>query len=253
MNKIAMITGATSGIGKACAKKFAASGYNLILTGRREQYLENIKKELTDKYPITVYISSFDIGNAPAVKNMIQQLSDEWKQIDVLINNAGTPEGAGSFQESDEQGIDVMVDTNIKGLMHTTRQILPLMLKRNSGYIFNVGSIGSHLVSKGGSVYCATKFAVLAFSQGLRNDLLGMDVRVTTISPGFVDTEFVKVLTKNKQDKIDAFYAGTCPLLPEDIADAIFYCVNTPLRVNIDEMVILPKNQAGLELYRSGK
>lgn len=245
-----MITGATSGIGKACAEKFAACGYDLILTGRRSQHLEKIKDKITHNYKNNIHIIPFDLSKTKGIKDVIQQLPANWQDIDVLVNNAGTPENSACFQDSDDSGIDIMVDTNVKGLMHLTRQVLPNMLKRNCGYIINVGSIGSHLVLKGASVYCATKFAVLAFSRGLRHDLLGTNIRITTISPGFVDTEFYDVFCNKDQNKINALYEGIKPLLSEDIADSVLYCVNTPLRVNIDEIVIMPKNQSGLDLHR---
>jgi len=248
MKKIAMITGATSGIGKACAEKLASIGYNLILVGRRQLNLDVIKENLVGEYGIQVHSIPFDISDTKNIKNMMQQLPSDWKNIDVLINNAGTAKNAESFQNSDDSGIDIMMDTNVKGLMHLTKQILPNMIQKNSGYIFNIASIASHLIFKGGAVYCASKYAVLAFSQGLRHDLLGTNLKVTTISPGFVKTEFASVWLNNDKVKADAFYEGMEPLLAEDIVETICYCLNTPSRVNIDEIIISPICESGLEV-----
>jgi len=253
MNKIALITGATSGIGKSCAEKFAANKYDLILTGRRSDRLENIKSEVEKKYGIKVLILCFDVQDKTAVKNIFSTISEEWQNIDILVNNAGLSLGRDSFLDSSIEDWDTMLQTNVNGLLYVSKAIVPLMIKNNKGHVINIGSVAGKEVYENGNVYCASKFAVDAISKSMRIDLLKYGIKVTAIHPGAAETEFSVVRYKGDQSKADAVYKGFQPLSPDDIADSIFYAANLPKHVCINEMVITPTQQAGVYYFHKNE
>lgn len=250
MNKIVLITGATSGIGLGCARKFAANGDKLILTGRNEQKLEAIRKELADQ-GTQVLTLVFDVRDREQATRCINGLPEEWKEIDVLINNAGLalglePEYEGSFDDW-----ETMIDTNIKGLLTMTRLIVPRMVERNRGHVINIGSVAGDAAYAGGSVYCATKSAVKAVTDGLRIDVAHTAVRVTNIKPGLVETNFSRVRFHGDNDRADSVYKGIEPLTGDDIADVVLYAANAPEHVQIAEVLVLATHQAnGTVIHR---
>jgi NADP-dependent 3-hydroxy acid dehydrogenase YdfG len=243
MNRIVLITGATSGFGKAIAMRFAANGYDVCITGRRTERLEALKNELTANYKVNVITLQFDVRNRQEVIDAIDRLKKQVKNIDILVNNAGLAAGLSTIDEGDMDDWDVMIDTNVKGLLYVTRQVMPL-LKEKGGHIFNIGSTASKLVYKNGNVYCATKFAVDALSQSMRIDLLPYGIKVTAIHPGMAETEFSLVRFKGDQDRADAVYKGFEPLHAEDIADTVYYCATLPPHVCINDLTITCINQA---------
>ena len=243
-NKIVLITGASAGIGKACAEAFAKEGASLILTARRIAKLNKISASLKKKYGIKVFTTQLDVRNKDAVKSMVSSLPGEWKKIDILINNAGLARGLSDIDEGSYDDWDEMIDTNIKGLLYVSREIIPLMVKRKKGHVINIGSIAGHQVYPKGNVYNATKFAVNALSKTMRLDLYQKDVRVSTVDPGMVKTEFSLVRFRGDNERAKKVYEGLSPLTPEDIADAVIYCATRPLHVNIDEIIIMPAIQA---------
>lgn len=250
--KIALITGATSGIGKSCAEKFASFGMNLIITGRRENLLIELKKELEAKYGIEVKILVFDVKNSFEVVSKIDSLEDRWKNIDVLVNNAGLALGLDKLYENSNEDIDTVIDTNVKGLLYVTNAVVPLMLKRDiPATIINIGSVAGDAAYVGGAVYCATKAAVKILSDGLRIDLVGTKIKVTDIKPGLVETNFSVVRFKGDKQRADNVYKGIEPLTPDDVADTVLYVANLPTNVHISELTVLCNNQAdGRTLYR---
>ena len=243
-NKIVLITGASAGIGKACAEAFAKEGASLILTARRIAKLNKISASLKKKYGIKVFTTQLDVRDKDAVKSMVFSLPGEWKKIDILINNAGLARGLSDIDEGSYDDWDEMIDTNIKGLLYVSREIIPLMVKRKKGHVINIGSIAGHQVYPKGNVYNATKFAVNALSKTMRLDLYQKDVRVSTVDPGMVKTEFSLVRFRGDNERAKKVYEGLFPLNPEDIADAVIYCATRPLHVNIDEIIIMPAIQA---------
>lgn len=243
-NKIVLITGASAGIGKACAEAFAKEGASLILTARRIAKLNKISASLKKKYGIKVFTTQLDVRDKDAVKSMVSSLPGEWKKIDILINNAGLARGLSDIDEGSYDDWDEMIDTNIKGLLYVSREIIPLMVKRKKGHVINIGSIAGHQVYPKGNVYNATKFAVNALSKTMRLDLYQKDVRVSTVDPGMVKTEFSLVRFRGDNERAKKVYEGLFPLNPEDIADAVIYCATRPLHVNIDEIIIMPAIQA---------
>lgn len=247
-NKIIFISGASSGIGQASAKAFAASGAKLILCARRLPRLQQLATELKEHYQTESLIIELDVCQRQAVEQAINDLPSEWQAIDVLLNNAGLAAGAAPFQEGDIDDWERMIDTNVKGLLYLSRQIVPGMVERNQGHVINIGSIAGHEVYNNGAVYCATKHAVAAINEGLKRDLLGTKVRVSSIDPGMVETEFSVVRFAGDQEKANAIYQGMTPLSPNDIADAIVYCASRPAHVNIREMVILATDQSAATL-----
>lgn len=252
-NKIVLITGASSGIGAACAERFAEEGAKLLLCARRIEKLNVLAEELTKKYKITAHCFQLDVSNEKDVNEKLMQLPEQWQAIDILINNAGLARGLHKIQEGLLQDWHEMIDTNLKGLLYVTRQLLPAMVKRNTGHIINIGSIAGHEVYPKGNVYCASKHAVKALSQALRIDLSGTKIRVTEIDPGMVQTEFSLVRFRGDDALATAPYKGLQPLTPEDIADAIIYCTNCPPHVNISEMLIMPTAQAAATVvHREG-
>ena len=227
MAKTIMITGATSGFGRAIAVKFAKNGYNLIITGRRKERLDELERELIqDK--VRVLSLNFDVRNRSEVGSVVQKLPAEWKNIDILVNNAGLAAGLSHIDDGDIDDWDRMVDTNVKGLLYVTRAVAPLMVARNSGHIFNISSIAGKEVYENGNVYCASKSAVDALSKAMRIDLLRHSIRVTNIAPGMAETEFSLVRFKGDKEKADAVYKGVKALSAEDIADVILFLCNSP-------------------------
>lgn len=251
-NKIALITGATSGIGEGCARKFAQGGYDLILTGRNTDKLEILKKELEAKFGITVLALAFDVRNREAAKKAVDYIPERLKNIDVLINNAGLARGLEPEYEGDFEDWDQMIDTNIKGLLTMTRLIVPGMIKRNHGHIINIGSVAGDAAYAGGNVYCATKAAVKAISDGLRIDVAHTKVRVTNVKPGLVETNFSNIRFHGDNKRADKVYEGITPLNGDDIADVAFYAASAPEHVQIAEVLVLATHQAnGTVIHRS--
>lgn len=251
-NKIVLITGASSGIGEGSAILCAEQGAKLIITARRKDKLDQLASRLKKEYKTDVLPLQLDVRDKNQIDSCLKNLPDEWKKIDVLLNNAGLALATDPIQSGNAENWDTMIDTNIKGLLYMTRAILPLMLARNSGHVINIGSIAGRECYPGGNVYAATKHAVKAISQSLRIDLLGKQIRVSEIAPGAVNTEFSTVRWKDKA-KADVFYQEFEPLLAEDIADAVVYCATRPLHVNVSEMVVYPTVQASCNhLARDG-
>ncbi len=244
MNKIALITGASSGIGKAIAVQLAEQNYDLIITGRRKERLENLATEITDKYNCEVLKLHFDIRNKSEVDAAIESLDKNWKNIDVLVNNAGLAAGAEPIQDALVDDWERMIDTNIKGLLYISKKIMPVMIERKTGHIVNIGSVAGKQVYANGNVYCGTKHAVDAITQGMRVDLLPYGIKVTQIAPGAVETEFSVVRFHGDEDKAKQVYKGYEPLLANDIADAVIFAVTRPAHVNINDMLIMPTAQA---------
>jgi len=244
MSKIALITGATSGIGAACAHLFAAQGYNLILLGRREQLLTDVSKHLEDKYAIEVKKLVADVRDNEDLSYRLDTLPQQWKKVDVLINNAGLSQGLDPIDKGSIDDWDTMIDTNVKGLLYTTRIVSNWMIAQKSGHIINIGSIAGKEVYPNGNVYCATKHAVDALNKGMRIDLLPHGIKVTAINPGMVETEFSKVRFKGDEGRAKKVYDGLEPLVANDIAEAIWFAVSRPAHVNINDMLIMPTAQA---------
>lgn len=244
MSKIALITGATSGIGAACAHLFAAQGYNLILLGRREQLLIDSAKHLEDKYAVEVRKIVADVRDYENLSYHLEILPSQWKKVDVLINNAGLSQGLDPIDKGSIDDWDTMIDTNVKGLLYTTRIVSNWMTAQKSGHIVNIGSIAGKEVYPNGNVYCATKHAVDALNKSMRIDLLPHGIKVTAINPGMVETEFSKVRFKGDEGRAKKVYDGLEPLVANDIAEAIWFVVSRPAHVNINDMLIMPTAQA---------
>jgi len=253
MNKTVLITGATSGIGKACAHHFAREKYRVIITGRRDDRLKELKVALESNFGAEVYMLAFDVRNQKQVEQALKSLPENWQHIDILINNAGLAAGKDPIQSGKRDDWERMIDTNIKGVLYVSEQIIPGMIARKSGHIVNVGSTAGKETYPGGNVYCATKHAVEAITDGMRQDLLPHNIRVSRVCPGMVLTEFSLVRFAGDQQKADATYSGMQPLLPEDVADAIYYMVTRPPHVCVNDMVLLPTAQANSYLvHRHG-
>lgn len=249
MKRIALITGATSGIGMATAKKFAQKDINLIITGRRNERLLALAQELKEKYSIDVITLNFDVRNNNEVEENLNSLPAEWRNIDILVNNAGLAAGKDAIQSALLSDWEQMIDTDVKGLLYVSRVVLLWMCERKKGHVVNICSIAGKEVYAGGSVYCAVKHAVDAISKGMRIDCLPYNIKVTNVCPGAVETEFSMVRFKGDKEKNDATYRGFTPLTGEDIADAITYCVTLPEHVNINDLVIMPTAQANSGLF----
>lgn len=241
--KIVMVTGATSGIGEACAKKFAQGGYNVIITGRRKEKLDALKKEL-EGMGAEVLAMQFDVREREAAKKAVEFLKDKWAKIDVLINNAGLALGLDKEYEGDFDDWDTMIDTNIKGLLNMTRFVVPAMVERNEGHIINIGSVAGDAAYANGNVYCATKAAVKTITDGLRIDVAESNVRVTNLKPGLVQTNFSNVRFHGDDARADNVYKGVKPLTGDDIADVAFYAASAPTHVQIAEVLVLATHQA---------
>lgn len=242
-----LITGASSGIGEATAKAFAAKGRNLILIARRIKKLQDLASQIKRDYSVVPWVFELDVRDLPAVNQLFIDHQTLLAQTNVLVNNAGLGKGLSFLQEGKPEDWDTMIDTNIKGLLYITRQILPLMIKKGNGHIVNLGSVAGYWPYPKGNVYSATKFAVRGLSESMRIDLLGTGIRVTEIAPGMVETEFSQVRLGDKE-KAKAVYQGMHPLTPEDIAESIVWCVERPKHVNIQELVIYPTDQASPSL-----
>lgn len=241
--KIALITGATSGIGLGCARRFAEGGYNLILTGRNEARLLEVKNEI-EQQGAQVLPLVFDVRDREAARQAVESIPQEWRNIDVLINNAGLARGLEPEYEGSYQDWDEMIDTNIRGLLTMTRLIVPMMVERNSGHIINIGSVAGDAAYAGGNVYCATKAAVKALTDGLRIDVADTSIRVTNIKPGLVETNFSVTRFHGDRERADSVYNGIRPLTGDDIGDVCFYAASAPTHVQIAEVLVLATHQA---------
>jgi NADP-dependent 3-hydroxy acid dehydrogenase YdfG len=251
MSKIVFVTGATSGIGEACAMKMAKEGYRVVITGRRKERLNNLKTQLEQVYGQEVLALHFDVQDHSATTEAIASMPPEWQEVDILINNAGLAAGRDSFDTAAMDDWETMLNTNVHGLLYVTRALLPQMIRRKSGHIINLGSVAGKEVYEKGNVYCASKFAVDALSKSMRIDLLPHQIKVTAIHPGAVETEFALVRFKGDRTKADATYKGFTPLTAADIADTIFYCASLPPHVCINDLVITCTQQAdALHFYK---
>lgn len=242
-DKLVLITGATTGIGEACAIAFAQQGARLILAARSQQKLVGFADRLSTEYHIDVLPVTLDVRDREAVEMAMHALPDEWKAIDVLINNAGLALGLSSIQDGNLNDWDAMIDTNVKGLLYVSHHVMRGMVARNTGHIVNIGSISGYNVYPNGVVYCATKYAVRAISEGMKMDVHGTPIRVTEIDPGMVDTEFSRVRFKGDEARADAVYDGFEPLHANDIADSVIYAVTAPAHVDVRQLVIMPTAQ----------
>ena len=244
MSKIALITGATSGIGEACAHLFAREQYNLVLTGRRTDRLEKLAKKLNTKYNTEIAVSSFDVRDRQQVISNLEDLPAKWKKVNVLINNAGLSQGLDPIQGGSYDDWDTMIDTNIKGLLYVSKVVSNWMITNKLGHIINIGSIAGKEVYPNGNVYCATKFAVDALNKAMRIDLLPYGIKVTGVHPGAVETEFSEVRFKGDKERANKVYDGFEPLVAADIAETIWFAVSRPAHVNINELTVMPTAQA---------
>ena len=242
-NKIVFITGASSGIGESCARIFAGNGAKLLLCARRMDRLKNIALQLKTEYGTETHIFQLDVRDREQVDKALDKIPAEWKKIDILINNAGLARGLSKLHEGSIRDWEEMIDTNIKGLLYISRKIIPGMVDRERGDIINIGSLAGHEVYPGGAVYCATKHAVDALTRGLRMDLVGTPLRVCTVDPGLVDTEFSMVRFHGDDERADNVYQGLRPLTGDDIAETVFYCASRPAHIQIAEVIIFPTAQ----------
>lgn len=243
MKKIIMVTGATAGFGRAIARRFASNGYDIIITGRRKERLDEVEKDLAE-LKVKVLPLNFDVRKRFEVEETIAGIPDEWKGIDVLVNNAGLAVGLEHIDKGNIDDWDRMVDTNVKGLLYVTRAVSPLMVARERGYIFNIGSIAGKAAYEGGNVYCASKAAVDSLTRSMRIDLLKHNIRVTQVAPGMAETEFSLVRFKGDKERAAGVYKGVKALTADDIAEVIWYCANLPEHICINDLVITPTQQA---------
>ena len=244
MNKTILITGASSGIGAGCARKFASQGARLILNARSTGKLESLAQELKEKYNSDCYVMPFDVCDRKAAAAAMEALPDEWKSIDVLVNNAGLAVGVDKEHEGNVEEWDVVIDTNIRALLSMTRLVVPGMVERGCGHIINIGSIAGDAAYPGGSVYCASKAAVKALSDGLRIDLVDTPLRVTNIKPGLVETNFSVVRFRGDKERADNVYKGIKALSGDDIAEVVYFAVSAPEHMQVAEILVMPTNQA---------
>ena len=249
MSKIVCVTGATSGIGRATAEIFAANGYNLIITGRRKELLEQLGEELVNKYKIDLIALNFDVRNNEAVNKAFDSLPEGWRNIDILVNNAGLAVGLGPIQEGVIDDWERMIDTNVKGLLYVSRKVLPWLVERKKGHVFNIASIAGKETYLNGNVYCATKSAVDSLSKAMRMDMVPYGIKVTNVAPGAVETEFSIVRFKGDQQRADNVYKGYEPLTGQDIANTIYYVTTLPDHVCINDLLITPKAQASASIF----
>ena len=243
-DRIVFITGASSGIGAACAEAFARVGARLLLCARRTDRLATLAGRLRSAHDADVHTFSLDVRDADKVTEAITSLPSAWAEIDVLVNNAGLSKALDEVYANKREDIDVMIDTNVKGLLYVTRAVVPGMVDRGRGHIVNIGSTAGHSVYPGGTVYCASKHAVGAITRGLKMDLHGTPIRVSTVDPGLVETEFSIVRFDGDVERADAVYDGVQPLTPADVADAVVYCATRPRHVNISEVILMPVDQS---------
>ena len=244
MNKTILITGASSGIGEGCARKFASQGARIILNSRSTEKLESLAQDLKEKYNADCYVMPFDVCDRDSAAAALKALPEEWQSIDVLINNAGLAIGVDKEHEGNPDEWDVMIDTNIKALLSMTRLVVPGMVERGRGHIINIGSIAGDAAYPGGSVYCATKAAVKALSDGLRIDLVDTPLRVTNIKPGLVETNFSVVRFRGDKQKADNVYRGIKPLNGDDIAEVVYFAASAPEHMQVAEILVMPTYQA---------
>ncbi|MBW4889664.1 SDR family NAD(P)-dependent oxidoreductase [Mucilaginibacter sp. HMF5004] len=249
MSKIVLITGATAGIGEACAHTFAREKYNLVLTGRRADRLEKLAEKLKAQYGVDVMQLVFDVEDKELVVSKLEGLPEHWKKIDILINNAGLSKGLDPIQAGQFDDWDTMIDTNIKGLLYVSKTVANWMIANGQGHIINMGSIAGKEIYANGNVYCATKAAVDFLSKGMRVDLLPHDIKVTAIHPGAVETEFSMVRFNGDAERAKKVYEGLVPLTAEDIAETIWFAASRPAHVNINEMIITPTRQANATVF----
>ena len=242
--KTVLITGASSGIGAACAHAFAGLDARLLLAARRVERLEKLAPEIYAQHGVEVRTLQLDVRDQPAVEAAINNLPTAWAAVDILVNNAGLSRGLDKLHEGKLADWEEMIDTNVKGLLYVSRAVIPGMVARRRGHVINIGSIAGHQVYPSGNVYSATKHAVAALTQGMRMDLLGTDVRVSTVDPGMVETEFSQVRFRGDEVRAAKVYQGLTPLTPDDVADAVVYCATRPSHVNINEIIIMPTAQA---------
>lgn len=243
-NKIIFITGATSGIGEACAHAFAKLGAKILLCARRYAQLKKISEQIKTDYSVEVHCFECDVRDHLQIKKQLAALPPVWKNIYLLLNNAGLAAGLETIQDADTRDWEDMINTNVKGLLYVTKAILPAMIANNAGHIINIGSIAGHEIYSKGVVYCATKHAVNVISNGLRMDLLGTPIRVSSVDPGAVETNFSYVRFKGDAVRAAKVYEGFSPLTAVDIADAVVYCATRPAHVNVSEMIVMPTAQA---------
>jgi serine 3-dehydrogenase len=243
-NTVVCITGASSGIGAACAGAFAAQGCALLLMARRKERVDTLARKLETQFDVQTHCAQLDVRRQKDVESLFSSLPQEWKAIDILVNNAGLASGLTKIHEGNLQDWEEMIDTNVKGLLYVTRAVLPEMVKRNEGHVINIGSIAGHQIYPKGNVYCATKCAVNALTQGMRMDLLGTNVRVSSVDPGMVQTEFSLVRFHGDAERAAQTYAKIIPLRPEDIAEIVLFCATRPPHVDISEVIVMPTAQA---------
>jgi len=250
MSRTVFITGASSGIGAACARAFAAHGDWLVLCARRRDRLDQVAKALHKEYRAAIHAVELDVRDADAVARAVAAMPREFTDVDVLVNNAGLSRALVPLHDNEVRHIDEMVDTNVKGLLYVTRALLPGMLERGRGHVVNIGSTAGHAVYPGGTVYAATKHAVDAITRGLKMDLHGTQLRVSTIDPGLVETEFSLVRFEGDAARADAVYGKTTPLTPDDVADAVLWVVTRPAHVNVSEIILMPTDQSSVTMVR---
>lgn len=244
-----MITGASAGIGRACAFAFARAGAALILTARREDVLSRLASELSSGFGVRVLAKKLDVTRKKDVEGFFGSLPEQWRDIDVMVNNAGLARGMDRLQDGAADEWDEMIDTNVKGLLYCTKFALRNMVARNCGHIINLGSLAGHEVYTGGNVYCATKYAVNGLSKALKLDLLGTNIRVSSVDPGMVETDFSKVRFRGDLERARKVYSNLTPLTPDDVADAVVYCASRPPHVNISEIVMMPVDQSSTTAF----
>ena len=246
--KIVCVTGASSGIGMATARAFAVLGSDLLLMARRMERVVGLADKLSHEFHVRTLALELDVRDNAAVDKLFSSLPSSWKAIDILVNNAGLSRGLDKLQDGKIQDWDEMIDTNVKGLLYVTRAVLPGMVGRNAGHVINIGSIAGHQTYPMGNVYCTSKFAVTGLSRGLKMDLLGTAVRVTSVDPGLVETEFSRVRFRGDTERASKAYAGMTPLMPEDIAEIVVFCATRPAHVNIGELLVTPTDQASVSM-----
>ncbi len=247
-DQIVLITGASSGIGAACARAFAAEGVKLILVARRSERLTQLAAALTAEFAIETYLMELDVRDRTTVAARLAALPPAWAGVDILVNNAGLSRGLDKLHEGSIQDWEEMIDTNIKGLLYFTRFLVPGMVERGRGHVINIGSIAGHQTYPRGNVYCATKAAVRAISEGLKQDLLGTPVRVSSVDPGLVETEFSEVRFRGDSARAKTVYQDTMPLTAADVAEVVLFCATRPAHVNLSEVLVLPTDQSGATL-----
>jgi len=244
MNRIVLVTGATAGIGKAVAEEFAKLSYRVIIAGRRENRLDELKENLENSYNTQILVMPVDLRAKKAVQKALTKLPKDWRDIDVLVNNAGLGVGFTSMDKANTDDWDTMIDTNIKGVLYLSREIMPRMVDRKVGHIINIGSTVAKQVPKNGGIYAATKHALDAISQSMRIDLLEHNIKVTQVNPGYVETEFALVNNRGDKEKAKKTYEGFTPLKPKDIADVVIYVARLPANVNVNEILVTPFDEA---------